>query len=120
MSDQEPTKGFAMSQNLMSERKGSRLPELDYRFLQMESLKKVAARQSPMGKYENLALYLKDRTGKPIDVAEIDRKMRTFFEDMITRIVKSPEDFDRDVTIDGKVLMNFLAGMQDKGGPAIP
>lgn len=96
----------------MHERSGSRLPDLDYRSLriaQLESIKR-GIKNIPGGKYENLLIYLKERSGIEIDAAELDRRMRTFFEDMITRVTKSPEEYDQDITLDGKALMDFLSG----------
>jgi hypothetical protein len=103
---------------LMREQAGSKLPGLDYKALQFAHLDQIKkGRATPMGRFENLAIYLKDRSGKEQDAAELDRRLRTFFEDMITRILKSPDSFDNDsVEIDGKALMNFLSGMAGAEG----
>ena len=102
---------------LMRETSGSKLPDLDYRSLQFANLDRIKqGRSTPLGRFENLAIYLKSRSGKDQDAAELDRKMRTFFEDMISRILKSPQEFDADVEINGKALMDFLAGMPGEAG----
>lgn len=122
MSDKPDSYGAPMARKgLMRETTGSKLPDLDYRALQFARLDSIKrGRSTPLGRFENLANYLKERTGLEQDAAELDRRMRTFFEDMITRVLKSPADFDRDVEINGKALMNFLGGkpgQKDEGAP---
>ena len=109
---EDPTRNFKLDARLMREKAGSKLPNLDYmhlKFAQLEQIKK--SQKTPGGKYENLIIFLQQRSGKQLDAAELDRRMRTFFEDMITRITQSPQDYDGDVTLNGRALMDYLSGV---------
>jgi hypothetical protein len=105
------TKTFVMSSSLMAEK--TKLPDLDYRALALVRLKKLAAK-APEGKYAALIAYLKERSGggTQVDAAELDRRMRTWFEDMITRILQAPTDWDKDQVLNGKALMDYLSGIK--------
>ena len=53
------------------------VPDIDYKLLQKTS-------QKPTGKYSNMVAYLTERSGgEQPNEAMIDKKMRTFFEDII-------------------------------------
>lgn len=106
-------KNFVADSSLMSER--THLPELDYTKLAIARLKHIkTGAQSPTGRYEALVSYLKQR-GSAVDAAEVDRKMRTFFENVISRILTNPQEWDQDQILDGKALMNYLSGIESQG-----
>ena len=77
------------------------IPNLDYSFLKI-------AQEKPVGKYGNLANYIKERNGISIDDATLDKRLRTFFEDMITEILKNPAEWDRTRNINFMELFNYL------------
>lgn len=77
------------------------LPQLDYSKLKI-------AQEKPVGKYGNLANYIKERSGVDIDDATLDKKLRTFFEDVITEILKNPAEWDRTRNINFMELYNYL------------
>jgi hypothetical protein len=115
---------MALRPGLMSER--THLPELDYRALQINSLKRLSktakapADHAAGQRYEALVKYLGQRSGgaSQVDAAEVDRRMRTWFEDLINRVLQNPQEWDSDKVLDGKVLMDFLSGV--KAGPQPP
>lgn len=75
------------------------LPTLDYSKL---------AQEKPIGKYGNIKNYLRERTGIDVDDATLDKKLRTFFEDLITEILKNPTQWDRTRNINFMELFNYL------------
>ena len=77
------------------------IPNIDY-------LKLQVAQEKPVGKYGNLANYLKERSGVDVDDATLDKKLRTFFEDLITEILKNPAEWDRTRNINFMELYNYL------------
>ena len=77
------------------------IPHLDYSKLKI-------AQTKPVGKYGNLANFLKERSGVSIDDATLDKKLRTFFEDMITEILKNPAEWDRTRNINFMEMFNYL------------
>ena len=116
MSEKGPVYRQTIKDGLMAEKAGSRLPALDYRALMQARLDGIRrGAKAPGGKYENLLIYLKERSGRQMDAAELDRRMRTFFEDMITRVLRSPADYDQDVTLSGRALMDYLSGVPSPG-----
>ena len=68
----------------------------------------------PGGKYTNLLTYLREmvqkRTGKAVnlDPMEIDKRIRTYFEDIITDILKNPSAWEKNMKFDGVALYNYL------------
>ena len=107
----EPTVNFVHDASLMSEK--THLPDLDYKALAIASLSRLKTRtaaKAPTGRYEALVSYLKSR-GSIVDAAEVDRKTRTFFEDVINKILANPSEWDADRVLDGKALMDYLAGV---------
>ena len=112
----------ALRPGLMSEK--THLPDLDYKALQINALgrlknrtAKVPADRAAGQRYEALVSYLSQRSGgaSQVDAAEVDRRMRTWFEDLINRVLQAPQEWDADKVLDGKVLMDYLAGV--KGAP---
>jgi hypothetical protein len=83
------------------------LPNIDYHRL---TGKIITAQEKPIGKYGNIKNYLRERGGADIDDATLDKKMRTFFEDLITEILKNPTQWDRTRNINFMELMNYLEG----------
>ena len=83
------------------------VPNLDYKMLK-------TAEDKPVGKYGNLLNYLKQRGGVTIDENTADKKLRTFFEDLITEILKNPEQFDRTRNINLMELFNYLEGKEEQ------
>jgi len=77
------------------------------------------AQTKPVGKYANLKNYLQERSGVEIDETTLDKKLRTFFEDMITEVLKNPAEWDRTRNVNFMELMNYLEG-QDEGQPEVP
>jgi hypothetical protein len=77
------------------------IPNLDYSILKISQVETV-------GKYGNLANYLKERSGVSINDASLDKRLRTFFEDMITEILKNPADWDRTRNINFMELFKYL------------
>ena len=115
------SKNFVMSSDLMSEHSGSHLPDLDYRKLACARLSAIAAK-GPTGRFESLVAYLAERSqgATAVDAAELDRRLRTWFEDLITRILAEPEEWDQEMILNGKTLMDFLAGTKAPEPPAPP
>ena len=118
------THSFVHDSSLMSER--THLPDLDYKKLAIDRLSrlKMKTAATPSGRYQNLVAYLQKR-GSAVDAAEVDRRLRTWFEDVINKILADPAGWDADRVLDGKVLMDFLSGIQGAqvtppapGGPA--
>ena len=83
------------------------VPNLDYKMLK-------TAEDKPVGKYGNLINYLKERGGVTVDENTADKKLRTFFEDLITEILKNPEQFDRTRNINLMELFNYLEGKEEQ------
>jgi len=78
------------------------VPDIDYKLLQKTS-------QKPTGKYSNMVAYLTERSGgEQPNEAMIDKKMRTFFEDLISEILKNPKGWDRSKNINFIELFNYL------------
>jgi len=77
------------------------LPNIDYKKLQPKGQEK------PVGKYGNLMNYLKEK-GVEVDEATLDKKLRTFFEDMITEVLKNPTQWDRTRNINFMELFKYL------------
>ncbi len=77
------------------------IPSLDYSRLKL-------SQEKPVGKYGNLTNYIKSRDGVDVDDATLDKKLRTFFEDLITEILKNPESFDKTRNINFTELFNYL------------
>lgn len=114
----------------------SNLPNLDYRKLQIANLAGIArgrradivAAKGPEGRFQGLISYLGQRSSgaTTVDAAELDRRLRTWFEDMITQLLASPKDWDQDRTLNGRALMDYLAGTKnqsqapDAPAPATP
>ncbi len=105
-------------QNMMSEKTRLGTPQLDYRTLQMGLMSKLAKSRAPEGKYSALLEYLRQRTGGavPLDAAEVDRRIRTWFEDIITEILKNPAAWDAVQQLQGNALMDYLAGAKAPTG----
>lgn len=112
--------GVVRDASLMSER--THLPELDYGKLAIARLGLIRkADQVPQGRYAPLVAYLKQR-GSMVDAAEVDRRLRTWFDDIITKLIAAPQEWDAERTLDGKALMDFLSGIQSAPAqaPAAP
>jgi hypothetical protein len=77
------------------------LPNLNY-------LKLTNAAEKPVGKYANLRNYIMETTGVNIDDMTLDKKLRTFFEDLITEILKNPADWNRTRNINFMELFKYL------------
>jgi hypothetical protein len=111
----------ALRPGLMSEK--THLPDLDYRKLQIASLGRMAktakapADHAAGQRYQALVSYLGQR-GSQVDAAEVDRRMRTWFEDLINRVLQDPAAWDVEKILDGKALMDYLSGV--KGGQGQP
>ncbi len=106
------TERFIHDPSLMTER--THLPDLDYKKLAMARLKMVkTSDKAPTGRYDALVAYLQQR-GSRVDAAEADRRLRTWFEDMINRLLTSPAEWDADRTLNGKALMDFLSGIKSE------
>ena len=111
---------------LMAER--THLPELDYRALQLNSLKrlsktaKVPADRAAGQRYEALVKYLGLRSdgASQVDAAEVDRRMRTWFEDVINRVLQDPREWDAEKVLDGRALMDYLCGVKGAGAQPPP
>jgi len=86
------------------------LPNIDYKKLQPK------AQEKPVGKYGNLKNYLKEK-GIEIDEATLDKKLRTFFEDMITEVLKNPTQWDRTRNINFMELFKYLGGQDEEEMP---
>ena len=86
------------------------LPNLDFTKLGQPADVAVKGGERPVGKYGNLKNFLKERAGIDVDDATLDKKLRSFFEDMITEILKSPKDWDRTRNINFMELYNYLQG----------
>lgn len=96
--------------SLMSER--THLPDLDYKKLAMDRLVRIkTGEKAPTGRYDGLVAYLQQR-GSAVDAAEADRRLRTWFEDVINKILTSPAEWDADRVLNGKALMDFLSGIK--------
>ena len=115
------SKTFVMSGDLMSEHQGSHLPDLDYKTLACARLSQIAAK-GPTGRFEALVAFLAKRSqgATSVDAAELDRRLRTWFEDLITRILTKPEEWDQEMILNGKTLMDYLAGTKAPEPPAPP
>ena len=111
-----------LGENLMSEHTRLGTPNLDYRSLSINLLADMSKAKAPAGKYEVLIEYLRQRTGGDanLDAAEIDRRMRTWFEDIITEILKNPSSWDQEKALLGTALMDYLAGAKGPGGAPQP
>lgn len=84
------------------------VPDIDYKLLQKTS-------QKPTGKYSNMVAYLTERGGgEQPNEAMLDKKMRTFFEDLITEILKNPKGWDRSKNINFMELFNYLEGKEEQ------
>ena len=120
----EPTEHMPkVGQNMMSEKTRLGTPQLDYRVLQMGLMDRLAKSRAPEGKYEALLEYLRQRTGGTVnlDAAEVDRRIRTWFEDIITEILKDPASWDAAQQLQGTALMDYLAGAKaPEGKPSAP
>lgn len=103
------TTSFVNDASIMSEK--SHLPDLDYKKLAMSRLKIIKADKAPTGRYDALVSYLKQR-GSQVDAAEVDRRTRTWFEDMINKLLANPAEWDADRVLNGKALMDFLSGVK--------
>jgi len=117
------TENFLDDPNLMAEK--TKLPNLDYTALQIASLTRLkqartAEAKGPTGRYDALAAYLGQRSGgaSDVNVAEIDRRVRTWFEDLINKVLASPAEWDQDRVMNGKALMDYLAGTKVQTGPS--
>jgi len=107
----DPTVSFVHDASLMSEK--THLPDLDYKALAIASLTRLKTRTAakpPTGRYDALVAYLQGR-GASVDAAAVDKKTRTFFEDVINKIIANPSEWDADRVLDGKALMDYLAGV---------
>lgn len=111
------TRSFINDTSIMGER--SHLPDLDYKKLAMDRLGfiKKTADKAPTGRYDPLVAYLKQR-GSNVGAAEVDRRIRTFFEDVINKVIAQPGEWDQDRVLDGKALMDFLSGVKAPAAPA--
>lgn len=79
-----------------------------------ECKKKIStAQEKPVGKYGNIVNYLKEK-GVEIDEATLDKKLRTFFEDMITEVLKNPTQWDRTRNINFMELFKYLGGQEQE------
>ena len=83
------------------------IPNLDYSKLKI-------GQEKPIGKYGNLKNYIKERSGIDIDDATLDKKLRTFFEDLITEILKNPTQWDRSRNINFMELFKYLSGQDEE------
>lgn len=109
------TENFVPDASLMGER--TKLPDLDYTKLAIERLGRIKnAVQAPAGRYAALLQYLQAR-GSNVDAAELDRRLRTFFDNVINRVISEPKEWDQDRVLDGKSLMDFLSGVQAPAAP---
>jgi len=123
---QEPyQQRVGVTPSIMSEKSGSHLPDLDYQGLAASRLSKMreamrTAAKGPEGRFEGLLAYLAKRSGgaAAADAAEVDRRLRTWFEDLITRILQDPAGWDQDMTLSGGALMDYLAGSKPQGAGA--
>jgi len=86
------------------------IPNLDYSKL-------ITGQKKPIGKYGNLKNFLKERDGIDIDDNTLDKKLRTFFEDLITEILKNPSRWDRTKNINFMELFNYLSGIEEQELP---
>lgn len=101
---------FVADASLMGER--THLPDLDYKKLAIDRLSRIrTGTQVPTGRYDALVAYLQQR-GSQVDAAEVDRRVRTWFEDLINRVITNPQEWDADRVLNGKALMDFLSGVQ--------
>ena len=94
------------------------MPDIDYKKLAQNANVGVRAQEKPVGKYGNLKNFIKERAGVDIDDNTLDKKLRSFFEDMITEILKSPKDWDRTRNINFMELYNYLQG-EGEGEPGV-
>ena len=113
------TKSFLMTGDIMHEHTGSHLPDLDYKVLACERLKllkETRGAKAPAGRFEALLAYLGQRSNgaTKVDAAEVDRRLRTWFEDLISRILQKPEEWDQDMILNGKALMDLMAGTKSQ------
>jgi len=83
------------------------IPTLDYTRLQPK------AQEKPVGKFGNLKNYLKDQ-GIEVDEVTLDKKLRSFFEDMITEVLKNPAQWDRTRNINFMELFKYLGGTDEE------
>ena len=83
------------------------LPNIEYSKL-------ITGQEKPIGKYGNLKNYIKERNDVDIDDATLDKKLRTFFEDLITEILKNPKIFDRTRNINFMELFEYLSGIDEE------
>ncbi len=113
------TESFIHDSSLMNER--THLPDLDYKKLAMARLKVVkTGEKAPTGRYDALVSYLRQR-GSQVDAAEVDRRTRTWFEDMINKLLANPAEWDADRVLNGKALMDYLSGIKgEQQAPAAP
>ena len=114
------TESFVNNRNIMSEKTG--LPDLDYKALAVARLGVIAAGKTaegkvPAGRFDTLLAYLRSR-GSQVDAAEADRRLRTWFEDVVDRVLSDPEGWDQDMTLNGKSLFDFLSGVKSEAAPA--
>lgn len=104
---------------IMSEKRGSHLPDLDYQNLAASRLAGMRASmrmaKAPEGRFESLIAYLGKRSqgASAVNAAEVDRRLRTWFEDLINRILQDPAGWDQEMTLNGKTLMDYLAGSKE-------
>lgn len=113
------TESFIHDSSLMKEK--SHLPDLDYKKLAMARLRFVkTGEKAPTGRYDALVTYLQSR-GSKVDAAEVDRRIRTWFEDMINKVLADPAEWDADRVLNGKALMDFLSGVKSpEAAPPAP
>lgn len=113
-----PIRSFVADASLMSER--THLPDLDYKKLAMDRLTRIrTGEKAPTGRYATLVAYLGQR-GSQVDAAEVDRRLRTWFEDVINKVLADPAEWDADRILNGKALMDFLSGIKGQEPQAPP
>ena len=106
---------FIHDKSLMAER--THLPDLDYKKLAIDSLSRFKTAAKPTGRYAALVSYLQQR-GSAVDAAEVDRRLRTWFEDIISQLIAKPQEWDAERILDGKALMDFLSGIASQPAQA--
>ena len=79
------------------------IPTLDYSRLQPK------AGEKPNGKFGNLKNYLQEQ-----GVEVCYNKLRSFFEDMITEVLKNPAQWDRTRNINFMELFHYLGGTDEE------
>ena len=95
------------------------LPNLDYNKLakttaiqHLQNLK--IGIKMPGGKYNTLLTYLRDmvknKVGRDVDInpADVDKRIRNYFEDIITEILKNPSGWEKEMKFSGVALFNYL------------